>query len=123
MSLFWFYISAFFLRKCKDNMWLNSEIQILVVRSNIVIKLNLYNVYFGAMVYFYAFTPTVRVSFPIWVGLPFTITKSKGQTHWGSRSILNAQEDITAHKEVLQLTIFIFYRFVGHYFDESEKSG
>ncbi|OAD72665.1 hypothetical protein PHYBLDRAFT_187145 [Phycomyces blakesleeanus NRRL 1555(-)] len=26
--------------------------------------------------------------FPIWVGLPFTITKSKGQTHWGSRSIL-----------------------------------
>ncbi|OAD69771.1 hypothetical protein PHYBLDRAFT_171795 [Phycomyces blakesleeanus NRRL 1555(-)] len=33
-------------------------------------------------------TPSYILSFPIWVGLPFTITKSKGQTHWGSRSIL-----------------------------------
>ncbi|OAD67629.1 hypothetical protein PHYBLDRAFT_173959 [Phycomyces blakesleeanus NRRL 1555(-)] len=36
-----------------------------------------------------------QVSFPIWVGLPFTITKSKGQTHWGSRSILTS-----ARKEI-----------------------
>ncbi|OAD65664.1 hypothetical protein PHYBLDRAFT_175845 [Phycomyces blakesleeanus NRRL 1555(-)] len=81
------------------------------------------------------------VSFLIWDGLPFTIAKSKGQTHWGSESILNyytifnykrspftavdaqkmllchytvvnAQEDITAHKEVLRLTIFRFYGFI-----------
>ncbi|OAD67255.1 hypothetical protein PHYBLDRAFT_63749 [Phycomyces blakesleeanus NRRL 1555(-)] len=31
----------------------------------------------------------LQVSFLIWDGLPFTIAKSKGQTHWELESILN----------------------------------
>ncbi|OAD69170.1 hypothetical protein PHYBLDRAFT_66859 [Phycomyces blakesleeanus NRRL 1555(-)] len=53
------------------------------------------------------------VSFLIWVGLPFTITKSKGQTHWGSRSILAIILYFNKRRVIiLRLTIFRFYGFI-----------
>ncbi|OAD66616.1 hypothetical protein PHYBLDRAFT_168474 [Phycomyces blakesleeanus NRRL 1555(-)] len=39
-----------------------------------------------------------------WIGLSFTIIN-----HY---TVVNAQEDITAHKKVLQLIIFRFYGFI-----------
>ncbi|OAD66957.1 hypothetical protein PHYBLDRAFT_174667 [Phycomyces blakesleeanus NRRL 1555(-)] len=49
----------------------------------------------------------------------FYYNKVKRNSHY---TAVNAQEDITAHKEVLRLTIFRFYRFIKIMSDKETKS-
>ncbi|OAD79991.1 hypothetical protein PHYBLDRAFT_185013 [Phycomyces blakesleeanus NRRL 1555(-)] len=66
----------------------------------------------------------VLLSFLIWDGLPFTIAKSKGQTHWGSESIYVTV--VNLYKTLLRFVIYevsLTYRTAAvNYPDFSDSS-
>ncbi|OAD74348.1 hypothetical protein PHYBLDRAFT_71390 [Phycomyces blakesleeanus NRRL 1555(-)] len=53
---------------------------------------------------------SMLLSFLIWDGLPFTIAKSKGQTHWGSESIYVGDEEYTCGDITGQQASKTYYR-------------